>query len=74
MNRSIHIPQRGQRSELRGQKTANCSGPIPNPQSPIPRKKGTVPDQPSVGARRNGPEGAPHKWGLSPFSGASVGQ
>ena len=31
-------------------------------------KKGTVPDQPSVGARRNGPEGASHKWGLSPFS------
>jgi pantoate--beta-alanine ligase len=31
-------------------------------------KKGTVPDQPSVGARRNGPEGASHKWGVSPFS------
>ena len=31
-------------------------------------KKGTVPDQASLGARRNGPEGASHKWGLSPFS------
>ena len=31
-------------------------------------EKGTVPDQPSVGACRNGPEGASHKWGLSPFS------
>ena len=31
-------------------------------------KKGTDPDQPSVSARRNGPEGASHKWGLSPFS------
>ena len=30
-------------------------------------EKGTVPDQPLVGARRNGPEGATHKWGLSPF-------
>ena len=30
-------------------------------------EKGTVPDQPSVGARWNGPEGASHKWGLSPF-------
>ena len=29
--------------------------------------KGTVPDQPSVGALRNGPKGASHKWGLSPF-------
>ncbi len=35
---------------------------------PSPGKKGTVPDQPAVGARRNGPEGASHKWGLSPFS------
>jgi hydrogenase-4 component B len=40
------------------------------------RKKGTVPDQPSVGARRNGPEAGTdaerwslHKWGLSPFFG-----
>ena len=33
----------------------------------VGRKKGTVPDQPSVGARQNGPKGALHKWGLSPF-------
>ncbi len=37
----------------------------------VARKKGTVPDQPPVGARRNGPEGAAHKWGLSPFSGTA---
>ncbi len=34
-------------------------------------KKGTVPDQPPVGARRNGPEGASHKGGQSPFSPAA---
>ena len=33
----------------------------------VAAEKGTVPDQPLVGARRNGPEGAAHKWGLSPF-------
>ena len=31
------------------------------------QEKGTVPDLPAVGARRNGPKGASHKWGLSPF-------
>jgi hypothetical protein len=36
--------------------------------SPLRGKKGTVPDQPSVGARRNGPKGAAHRGGLSPFS------
>jgi hypothetical protein len=36
-------------------------------------KKGTVPDQPSVGARRNGPKGAAHKWGRSPFSRLRIG-
>ena len=32
-------------------------------------KKGTVPDQPTVGARRNGPKGASHKLERSPFPG-----
>ena len=31
-------------------------------------KKGTVPDEALLGARRNGPKGASHKWGLSPFN------
>jgi cytochrome c-type biogenesis protein CcmF len=30
-------------------------------------EKGAVPGQPPVGARRNGPPGAPQKWGRSPF-------
>jgi hypothetical protein len=34
----------------------------------IAGKKGTVPDQPSVGARRDGPKGASHIRGLSPSS------
>jgi len=45
-----------------------------------PEKKGTVPDQPSVGARRNGPEAGTmlawslHKWGLSPIFRPTAGR